>query len=78
MVERCETKKSAHFMKVFTQTAGQTLTILDEWSGILRVGMTALLLLYTALVTPAVIAFHWLDAACHIGAYFDRACACND
>ncbi len=33
-------------------------------------GVTALLLLYTGLVTPAVIAFHWLDDACVIGLFF--------
>ena len=33
-------------------------------------GVTALLLLYTGLVTPAVIAFHWLDDACVIGIFF--------
>ena len=32
--------------------------------GVMWLGVTCLLLLYTAIVTPAVISFHWLDEEC--------------
>jgi hypothetical protein len=40
---------------------------------IMWMGLTCFFLLYTALVTPAVIAFHWLDGVCETvpTLYFD-------